>query len=152
MTKVRNWSPSKVASVLELFLPKVEGLELTAYQDGGGVWTIGVGHTGPSVHGGMTITHEEALSLLDVDMHAAIRAVAELVLVPLSVNEAAALVSFTFNLGRHAFETSTLLKRLNAGKYGDIPAQLRRWVYDNHKKVEGLVNRREAEIKLWSSP
>lgn len=147
---VRGWTASKVVKVLELFLPRVEGLKLTAYQDGGGVWTIGVGHTGPEVRKGLIITHSQAMEYLDQDMRYAFRSVCELVKVPLSVNECAALVSFVFNEGRHAFETSTLLRLLNQGKYGEVPSQLMRWVYDDHRKVKGLVNRREAEVTLWS--
>lgn len=53
-------------------LKKSEGLRLQAYQDTGGVWTIGYGHTGADVKPGMTITKEEAERLLkqDVDRHA----------------------------------------------------------------------------------
>lgn len=44
-----------------------EGLELTAYRDQFGKWTIGYGHTGPEVVEGMTITKAEAEALLDAD-------------------------------------------------------------------------------------
>lgn len=37
-----------------------EGCRLEAYQDQGGVWTIGYGHTGPDVHEGLTWTQEQA--------------------------------------------------------------------------------------------
>jgi lysozyme len=58
-------------------------------------------------------------------------------------------VSFTFNVGASAFKQSTLLKRLNARDFVDVPNQLRRWNKSGGKKVQGLVNRRENEIKLW---
>ena len=37
-----------------------EGLRLAAYQDSGGVWTIGFGDTGPDVVKGLRITLAEA--------------------------------------------------------------------------------------------
>jgi lysozyme len=46
-----------------------EGLRTTAYQDGGGVWTIGYGHTA-GVKPGQTITPDEALTLLAGDLNA----------------------------------------------------------------------------------
>jgi GH24 family phage-related lysozyme (muramidase) len=52
------------------------------------------------------------------------------------------------NVGIGAFKDSTLLKRLGAGNYAEVPNQLRRWVRSGAKKVQGLVNRREHEIEL----
>ncbi len=37
-----------------------EGLRLEAYQDCAGNWTIGYGHTGPTVSAGQSITEAEA--------------------------------------------------------------------------------------------
>ncbi len=48
-------------------LKKWEGVELEAYQDTGGVWTIGVGHT-RGVTAGMTITEEQAEAFLRQDI------------------------------------------------------------------------------------
>lgn len=47
-----------------------EGLRLIAYRDGGGVLTIGYGHTGPDVHDGMTISAAEADAFLEHDVSA----------------------------------------------------------------------------------
>jgi lysozyme len=67
-----------------------------------------------------------------------------------------ALVSFVFNVGVGAFQTSTLLRLLNASDYLSVPTQLRRWNKETIKGVErpnvGLTNRREKEITLWNSP
>jgi lysozyme len=63
----------------------------------------------------------------------------------------AAILDFVFNLGAGALASSTLRKRINAGDWDDVPAQLRKWVYGGGKKLGGLVKRREEEIKLlWS--
>ncbi len=45
-----------------------EGLRLAAYRDGGGVLTIGYGHTGPEVREGLTWTASEALDALVEDI------------------------------------------------------------------------------------
>jgi len=45
-----------------------EGLRLTAYQDSGGVWTIGWGHTGPEVHEGLVWTREQCAAALKHDL------------------------------------------------------------------------------------
>ncbi len=45
-----------------------EGLELKAYQDSVGVWTIGYGHTGTDVKPGLVITEAQASVLLAADV------------------------------------------------------------------------------------
>ena len=45
-----------------------EGLREHAYADGGDVWTIGVGHTGPEVRRGLVWTREACLQALDRDI------------------------------------------------------------------------------------
>jgi lysozyme len=45
-----------------------EGLRLEAYADGGGVWTIGVGHTGPEVKAGLRWTRVACLAALEADI------------------------------------------------------------------------------------
>jgi lysozyme len=129
------------------FIKQVEGCVLTAYRDTGGVWTIGYGHTG-NVTPGQVISEQDAKELLIKDAQMAIDCVNNKTKVPLTQNQFNALVSFTFNVGTGAYTTSTLLRRLNDGKYDDVPAQLRRWVYDQTGNPV-LVNRREHEVALW---
>lgn len=54
--------------LLILDLRRDEGLRLTAYRDGGGVWTIGYGHTGADVHEGLGWTATQALAALAADI------------------------------------------------------------------------------------
>lgn len=133
-----------------------EGNRLTAYQDGGGVWTIGVGHTSaagaPSVSKGMKITKEQSMEILQNDITKWCAQVEKAVKVPLTDNQFAVLVSFTHNLGIGALSSSTLLRKLNAGQYDAVPSELMKWVHDNGKRVQGLVNRRQAEADLWKRP
>lgn len=116
------------SALLDVF----EGNRLKAYQDSGGVWTIGRGHT-QGVKAGMIATQaqvdqwfaEDQAPLMDVVKDRA----------PL---EAAALLSFGFNCGKGA-----LLRVLN----GELDMQDR--VYDRKAhKLDGLVARRRLESVL----
>lgn len=132
-----------------------EGLRLVAYKDGGGVWTIGVGHTSDSVqkvYAGLTITKERAFELLDIDIKEAEDAVLKYVKVPLNPNQHGSLSSWTFNLGNGALASSTLLKKLNKGDYKGAADEMLKWDHDNGVKVKGLTRRRQAERALFLTP
>jgi len=128
---------------------RFEGLRLTAYQDIGGVWTIGYGHTGPEVVGGMTITEAEAELLLGHDVARAAACVESEVAVALSQGQFDALVDFVFNLGCGALRGSTLLRRVNAGEFALAAAEFSRWVYAGGAVVPGLLTRRLGERELF---
>ena len=127
-----------------------EGLRLEAYYCSAGVITIGYGSTGDHVYAGLTITEQEAEDLLRKDLWRFEDAVSSKVKVGLTDNEFAALVSFSFNVGCGAFESSTLLHRLNAGEPKErvFNEELMRWTKANGQTLQGLVNRRQAEIDL----
>lgn len=126
-----------------------ESLQLEAYDDGGGVITIGYGHTGPDVYLGLMIDEPEAERLLRFDLLTAEECVDEAVDVPLTQEQFDALVSFVFNCGCTAFRSSTLLKLLNAGNYDAASQQFGRWNKDNGKVLAGLTRRRAAETELF---
>ena len=95
------------------------------------------------------VTDKEINTLLQKDVLDACKAVEDLITVKLNDNQFAALVSFTFNLGRGALQKSTLRKKLNQCKYGEIPAELNKWVYAGGKILDGLVRRRKLEGELF---
>ncbi|WP_183074515.1 lysozyme [Salmonella enterica] len=130
------------------FIRAREGVKLAAYRDGGGVWTIGYGHT-RGVKQGQVINHEQADEFLNNDLRQVESCISERVTVALNQNQFDALVSFVFNVGRQAFSDSTLLKKLNEGNYRAAADQFTRWVYDNDQFVQGLYNRRVAERDLF---
>ena len=119
-----------------------EGLRLTAYKDGGGVWTIGYGHTGSDVREGLTIPLSEAERLLTRDLRVAEGHVNDAVKVKLTQNQFDALVSFTYNLGGGAFRSSTLLKLLNAGDY--------EWALENGYEPDDFLNETVLLQKSYS--
>lgn len=130
-------------------IKEFESCELKAYRCPAGILTIGYGSTGAHVKVGMVITVPEAEALLKKDLARFEKRVNDLVKVPLSQEQFDALVSFDFNTG--ALHKSTLLKRLNAGEYAAVPAELNKWVKSKGKTLRGLVRRRAAEGQLWST-
>lgn len=144
-------------------LTEWEGSSHEVYQDVAGLPTIGVGHlltrdeltSGKILIFGEPIKFHDGLTSLQIDrlltqdLAGAEGAVNSGITVALNQNQFDALVSFVFNVGRQAFYTSTLRKILNDGKYVKVPEQLRRWNRSGGKVVQGLINRRENEIKLF---
>jgi lysozyme len=132
-------------------IKKWEGCELTAYQDGGGVWTIGVGHT-KDVQEGDEITEDQADVYLQDDLKDAISAVESAVHVFIYDNQFAACTSLAFNIGGGAFTSSTLVKKLNAGDVKGAANEFPRWNKDNGVEVKGLTYRRYGEQQLFLTP
>jgi lysozyme len=124
-----------VATLAAALIASWEGLRLTSYQDSGGVWTVGFGHTN-GVGPGASITPEIAAVWLAQDAAPLLEMVADMPLVA-----AAAYVSFGYNCGRGA------LQLVLAGK-----AELAHFVHDRHgNELQGLVRRRAAEAALIAS-
>lgn len=134
-----------------------EGFRKDAYPDPGSVnglpVTIGYGQTrrnGKPIKMGDTITEAAASAWLETELARVSGVVERLVKVPLTDNQHGTLVSFVYNVGDDAFSKSTLLKKLNAGDYAAVPAQLARWNKNDGRVMEGLTNRRAAEAGLWA--
>ena len=129
-------------------IKKFEGLELEAYQDSVGIWTIGYGHT-KGVQEGQKITEETAESMLMVELEEFESYVEKLVKVPLTQCQFDALVCWTYNLGPTNLSNSTLLTVLNQARFEDVPKEIRRWNKAGGEVLNGLVRRREAEAMLF---
>lgn len=116
-----------------------------------GYWTIGYGHLCAKDH--PEITEAQAEAYLPQDMGVAEHGViASCPIWPvLTDGQFAALVSFVFNLGVGSFRASTLRRRVNAREFHDVPYQFSRWVYAGKAQQAGLIRRRRAEIRLWTS-
>jgi len=129
-----------------------EGCVLTAYPDpgtGGSPWTIGYGHTNGVQHGD-TCTPEQADAWLVDDISDAEVAVNRLVTVRLTQHQFDALVDWTFNEGAGNLESSTLLRKLNAGDYAGADAEFARWVRAGGRVLPGLVKRRALEAAWFN--
>ena len=123
-----------------------EGLRLHAYKDVKGIWTIGVGHTGPDVYEGQEIGELHAYDLFHMDVAWAVDCVNDNVTVPLTQNQFDALVSFIFNIGQGAFKRSTMLKVLNKGDYEQAAKEFDRW----HIPIQ-ITSRRNSEREQFLS-
>jgi GH24 family phage-related lysozyme (muramidase) len=132
-------------------LTTFEGCELTAYDDGGGVWTIGYGHTGDDVYPGLTISQTQAEELLRIDLEKFESFVEDAVEAQLNDSQFSALVCFCFNVGpgTDGFGGSTLLKLLNQGNYQAAANQFPVWNKVNGQPWLGLTRRRLAERALF---
>lgn len=64
--------------------------------------------------------------------------------------QVAALTDFAFNLGEGNLRTSTLRRKVNAGQWDEVPAQLMRWNKAGGRVLRGLTRRRRAEVDLLS--
>jgi lysozyme len=139
-----------------------EGLRLSAYRDVAGVWTIGYGstryHDGKQVKPGDQLANElQADALFRNTMGQYEDAVNEAVKVPLTQNQFDALVSFTYNEGTGALQTSTLLAKLNEKNYAEAAAHFLAWdkITDpktgNKITCDTLVRRRREESQLFLS-
>lgn len=128
-----------------------EGLRLVPYRDSVGVWTVGYGHTSGVNSRSPVITAAQADLLLQGDLGWAERAVLRLIKAPLSNNEFAALVSFTFNLGAGRLQMSTLRCKLNRGDYMGAADEFWKWRRAGGVILRGLVRRRAAETSLFLS-
>lgn len=136
-------------------LEQFEGLRLEAYLDSASIYTIGYGTIkypdGRKVKKGDKITKAQAKEYKVHDLKEFESTVNTSVKVPLTQNQYDALVSLSYNIGSGAFKNSTLLKKLNSGDYKGAAEQFLVWNKVHSKMVQGLVNRREAERKLFLS-
>jgi lysozyme len=138
------------------FIKRWEGCRLRSYKDGGGVWTVGYGHTknaGP----GQVISQQTAEDLLMEDVWYFEVGVRDLVKLALSQCQFDALVSFAFNVGldqdaddkAEGLGDSTLLRKLNNKDIEGAASEFLKWNKDNGKVIKGLTNRRIAERLLF---
>ena len=130
------------------FLVKAEGLRLTVYLDQAGLPTIGYGHRCAADH--PPIDERQAGEYLRADMAHAAESLRGL---RLTDNQAAALLSFVYNVGRSPFATSTMLRKLREGDMVGAAGQFERWKYrrDGSRMVvsAGLIARRARERALF---
>ena len=134
---------------------EAESLELIAYLDTGGVWTIGYGTikypNGVRVKKGDVCTRGQAEIWLKNDCLWVDACLDKHVKVAVSQNQFDALASFVYNIGETAFIKSTMLTLINNSNFSSAASQFDRWIYDNGKEIKGLVNRRAKEKTLFLS-
>lgn len=140
-------TPSQACAAL---IHEFEGCKLKAYQDPGGIWTIGWGHVGPEVHQGLIWTQDQADEAMQADMiHKGVGVTSLINGSPTTQNQFDALTDFAYNLGLGNLGSSTLLKMHRASQYAEVEQQFGRWIHQGSQVLEGLVKRRAAEAALY---
>jgi lysozyme len=135
-------------------IKRFEGCRLKAYKCPAGVWTIGYGtiryQDGKPVKEGEEISLYRAETLLTYE----VEKFASQIKVNVNQNQFDSLVSFCYNLGIGAFNSSTLKKKIIANP-GDLSIrdEFMKWNKARVKGVltelKGLTNRRKAEADLY---
>lgn len=133
-------------------LKSFEQCRLVAYRDSRSIWTIGWGHTGPEVQGGLSWDQAHADAFLVLDLQIAVVGVMKGLDVALGQNAFDSLVCFAFNVGVHAFQGSTLLKLVNGGRMADASVEFLKWDHVDGVENAGLARRRAAERSLFLLP
>ncbi len=148
---------------IEEFLPQAldiirefEGFREQAYVDTDGTPVIGYGLSkvdGRKVRLGDRISVAKADAVLSQQVLNLQKQIESMVKVELNSNQLSALTSFAFNVGIYGLESSTLLKKLNAGDYSGAANEFPRWnkahVRGQKVPLAGLTRRREAEKQLF---
>ena len=138
----------------EELLRTFESCRLQAYQDVVGIWTVGYGHTGQDVKPGMVISQDMAEQLFQTDIRLFCAKVESIVFSGLNDNQFSAAVCFAYNIkGWAATPLFGFLVR------GDVESAKKHWLlYDKVTsagqkiEVQGLKNRRQAELNLFCKP
>lgn len=120
-----------------------EGLELKAYRDIVGVWTICYGET-LNVRPGDTATKAECDATFARRLSQFRSAVDACMTVEVPVQVEVAIVDLAYNVGEKAVCDSTLMKKANRGDLRGACDELLKWVRAGGRVVQGLVNRRAA--------
>jgi GH24 family phage-related lysozyme (muramidase) len=164
--------PQEAVELIKSFEGIVDGdprtVNLDAYLDPVGIWTIGWGHAvrfrGQFLRGADNrgiaralypggITRAQAEALLRGDLVDYASNVLALVKVPVNDAQFGALVSFAFNVGVGALAQSTLLRRLNARDGAGAADQFLVWNKGRKNGVlvelPGLTRRRRAERAMF---
>lgn len=139
-----------------------EGVIPHTYRDPVGIPTACAGETGPHIRMGQTYTLDQCMAMLDSSLARHWRGLESCADAELTINQAAALLSWTYNIGAGAACRSTLVRMLNQGAPAELWChQLTRWTYATKLGVKvqlpGLVKRRASELSMclhgaWGIP
>ena len=140
-------------------IKKFEGLQYYPYRCPAGKLTIGYGHVIDGKYEKTLIItspifEEEAERMLKNDTKIAETIINNSVKTPLTQGKFDALVSLVYNWGGYYFRASKGLQKLNAKDYDGAAKEFfdaeKGVVRANGKVLCGLVNRRQAELRLWN--
>lgn len=143
MPEIRNLRLSRDGFAL---LAQAEGCRRDAYRCSANVWTAGIGHT-IYVKPDSSLSDQQIAENFLGDVIRAETAVKNCINTRLTQFQYDAFVSLAFNIGSPAFCNSMLVKEANAGNINAACQELSRWVYASGKRIPGLEDRRQRELK-----
>lgn len=139
-----------------------EGVIPHTYVDPVGIPTACAGETGPHIQIGQTYSIDQCMTMLDASLARHWRGLERCIVGELTMQEAAAILSWTYNVGVGAACGSTLVRMINRGAPAEAWCQqLTRWTKARKLGVvielPGLVKRRAAERSMcltgqWGIP
>ena len=138
-----------------------EGFKADAYRCPAGVWTIGYGITAGAGIGvdpkpGMRVTEAQAERHLAQALERFAAQIRPSITAPINENEFGAFLSLAYNIGAGGFRGSSALRHFNAGDKARAAAAIKLWnkatVNGKRQTLQGLVNRREDEVRLFLTP
>lgn len=134
----------KMSAIGRRILADRESVELKAYRDSEGYWTIGVGHLlsldKSADYSSLVWTREKAEEVFAQDLAKYEAAVNHSLTVPVQSYQFDALVSFAHNIGEAGVMNSWVVRELNAGNLFAAAA-----AFDNWHKPTSIISRRNAE-------
>lgn len=126
-----------------------EGFVPKTYIDPVGIPTVCFGETDKRITMQERFSREQCYVLLGASLQKHAAAISPCIKVPLQDHEAAAILSWGYNIGAGAACGSTLVRLLNEGAPPAVWCpEMRKWVYAKGKKLKGLEIRREKEEAL----
>jgi lysozyme len=140
----------KTIEILIPWLKEMEGFSSRIYRCSGGYKTIGYGHRiERNEVFFVPLSRAEAEQVLRADILSLMPKVQRLITVPLRVNQWAALLSFSFNVGVAALQRSTLRLKVNRQEHKLVLEEFMKWIWAGGKPSKGLKNRRFKEGLLY---
>jgi lysozyme len=146
---------NKVLAIGLPLIKRFEGLRLKPYLCSAGIPTIGYGSTyypsGRKVTlADLEITEPTASSLLENTVNTTfLPGVITLCPGLKTENQAAAILSWTYNLGVGALRGSTLRKKINTEDWEAVPGEILKWDKAGGKQNLGLSKRRALEASIF---
>lgn len=147
-----EWGRKPAREIMARLAPMVRSLS-------GKPWTVGYGQTGKHIGPDSAMwTQSVAEANLQASLEAYQAGVRRLVRRKLLPHQECALISFAYNCGLDEDEDaiaeglgdSTLLKRVNAGRFEDASREFGKWIHaGGRRNVPGLIARRDDERVMF---
>jgi len=139
---------------------KEEGFNPVAVRDGtdragNALFTIGIGHQiQPNESNLLTkrISELEARAIYEIDIRRIVEDMENNINVLINKNQFLALISLRYNIGGPQFNSSSLLRKLNASDYTGAADEFAKWRLSDGRINNVLVARRAREKSLFLKP